>query len=246
MAEVVNVSSKDLIAVFQQAVADNWGYIWGTSGISWTKARQEALEKTTDSDRAQGRKYGSKWIGHMVADCSGLFVYAFKKFGGSMYHGSNTMYLKWCSHKGELKAGKRTDGGALKPGTAVFVWNGKTYSHVGLFTGDTVIEAKGTQAGVTTSKVTDTKWTHWGELTGVTFDGAPSEPEPEPVPAGYAEVTGKRVALREDPSTRATIIMRIDTGEKVKLEPEPDLWDYLSYKGKKGWMMKEFLKEGGQ
>ena len=38
--------------------------------------------------------------------------------------------------------------------------------------------------------------------------------------------------------------MRIDTGETVKLEPEPDEWDYVSYKGKKGWMMKKFLKEG--
>ena len=161
-----------------------------------------------------------------------------------MYHGSNTMYLKWCDNKGELKAGKRTDGATLRPGTAVFCWNGKTYSHVGLFIGgDTVIEAAGTKQGVITSKVTDTKWKNWGELTGVDYGAAP-EPAPGPE-TGYAEVTGKRVALREAPSTRAAIIMRIDTGSTVKIEPDPPKeWDYVSYNGKTGWMMRKFLKEG--
>ena len=164
------ILTQALIEKFQYALNNKWGYIWGTAGVKWTAAKQAELEKTTDSDRANGRKYGKKWIGHMVADCSGLFSWAFKQLGGTMYHGSNTMYLKWCSDKGKLDNGKRTDGKSLKPGTAVFVWNGKNYSHVGLFIGDgTVIEAKGTIFGVTTSKVSDTKWTHWGELNGVDY-----------------------------------------------------------------------------
>ena len=164
------ITTTDLIGLFQQALKENWGYIWGTAGEKWTAARQKELEKTTDSDRAQGRKYGSKWIGHTVADCSGLFSWAFRKLGGYMYHGSDTMYRKYCVDKGELKKGKRTDSGTLKPGTAVFVWNGKKYSHVGLFVGDgTVIEAMGTINGVTTSRVTAGKWTHWGELAGVDY-----------------------------------------------------------------------------
>ena len=73
---------------------------------------------------------------------------------------------------------------------------------------------------------------------------APVPPEP-PTPIGYAVVTGKKVALRKDPSKSAGIIMRIDTGETVKLEPDPPKeWDYVSYKGKTGWMMREFLNEG--
>ena len=164
------ISAETLIELFQQALKEKWGYIWGTAGVKWTAARQKELEKTADPDRAQGRKYGSKWIGHTVADCSGLFSWAFKKLGGYMYHGSDTMYRKYCVNKGELKKGKRTDNGALKPGTAVFVWNGKKYSHVGLYAGDgTVIEAMGTVSGVTTTKVTDGKWTHWGELAGVDY-----------------------------------------------------------------------------
>ena len=177
------ITTDDLIAKFQYALNQKFGYIWGTAGIKWTAEKQKELEKTTDADRAQGRKYGSKWINHIVADCSGLFTWAFKKLGGTMYHGSNTMYLKWCTDKGQLKKGVRTDGKGLKPGTAVFVWNGQTYSHVGLFIGNgKVIEAKGTQAGVTTSKVSDSKWTHWGELKGVDYSKVSPTPTPVPVP----------------------------------------------------------------
>ena len=175
------ITTEALIAKFEQALKEKWGYIWGTAGEKWTEALQKALEKTTDSDRAQGRKYGSKWIGHTVADCSGLFSWAFRKLGSTMYHGSDTMYRKWCTDHGEMKKGKRVDGRTLKPGTAVFVWNGKKYSHVGLFVGgEKVIEAMGTIQGVTTSKVTASKWTHWGELNGVTYDGVQPAPEPTP------------------------------------------------------------------
>ena len=133
------ISTQALIDLFRQALEEKWGYIWGTSGEKWTETKQRELEKTTDSDRAQGRKYGSKWIGHTVADCSGLFSWAFRKLGGTMYHGSDTMYRKWCTDKGELKKGKRTDGRTLKPGTAVFVWNGSRYSHVGLYVGENTV-----------------------------------------------------------------------------------------------------------
>ena len=171
------ISTGALIEKFREALKDDWGYIWGTAGEKWTEAKQKQIEKTTDSDRAQARKYGSKWIGHMVADCSGLFSWAFKQLGGYMYHGSHTMYLQYCTDKGELKKGKRTDGRELKPGTAVFVWNGSRYSHVGLYVGDgIVIEAMGTVNGVTTSKVGSGKWTHWGELKGVDYANAASEP----------------------------------------------------------------------
>ena len=173
------ISTEALIAKFQYALDHHWGYIWGTAGVMWTAERQKELERTTDSSRESGRKYGAKWIGHTVADCSGLFSWAFAQLGGTMYHGSNTMYLHRCTAKGQLKNGKRTDGQALLPGTAVFTYNASkaNYSHVGLYVGDGwVIEAKGTQAGVTKSKVTDSRWTNWGELKGVSYGRAAGGP----------------------------------------------------------------------
>ena len=170
------IKAEALIAKFRQALEEKWGYIWGTAGEKWTAEKQKELEKTTDANRAQGRQYGSKWIGHRVADCSGLFSWAFRQLGGSIYHGSDTMYRKYCVNKGELSKGKRTDRGTLKPGTAVFVWNGSNYSHVGLYAGNgIVIEAMSTLKGVTTTKVTAGKWTHWGEVTGVDYAGDNAE-----------------------------------------------------------------------
>lgn len=184
MANDKVISTDALIAKFRQALADGWGYIWGTSGDLWTAAKQANIEKTTDADREGSRIYGGQWIGHYVADCSGLFSWAFKQLGSYMYHGSDTMYRKYCTNKGELAKGARTDGQGLKPGTAVFVWKeskGK-YTHVGLYIGDgLVIEAAGARQGVISGKVTNKKWTHWGELKNVDYSGV--QPDPEPGPA---------------------------------------------------------------
>lgn len=233
---MADISYKDLIDKFQYALDNAFGYIWGTAGELWTAAKQKS------ATREQTVKWGSQWIGHYVADCSGLFAWAFKQLGGYMYHGSNTMWDKYCTSKGQLKNGKRTDGQEMKPGTAVFVYDKDTgkRSHVGLYIGEgIVIEAAGTKQGVITSKASNSKWVEWGELKGVNYEGGDV-----PVPEGYAIVTGKRVALRQDPSTKANIIMRVDTGSQVKVEtPPPSDWEYVSYQGKKGYMMKQFLKE---
>ena len=175
------INPLELIALFVMALNDNWGYIWGTAGVKWTQAKQDALNQTTDANRALSRQYGAKWIGHMVADCSGLFTWAFKQLGGYMYHGSNTMYDKYCTDKGKLVNGLKEDGQSLKPGTAVFTGTENKHGHVGLYIGDGwVIEAQGTKAGVVKSKLTLSKWTYWGELKGVNYSG--SQPEPQPIP----------------------------------------------------------------
>ena len=118
-------------AQFQTALRDGWGYIYGASGEIWTQARQNA------ASREQTKKYGQKWVGHRVADCSGLFAWAFRQLGGYCYHGSNTMFRRYSSASGSLSAGKQTDGEPLKPGTAVYKFNASEgYHHVGLYIGD--------------------------------------------------------------------------------------------------------------
>ena len=174
MATYKTITPQQLIEKFQYALDEKWGYIWGGAGGVWTQAKQDA---TTNEEAI---KYGQKWVGHRVADCSGLFSWAFKELGSYMYHGSNTMWNKYCNAKGELVNGKRTDGEELKPGTAVFVHktNPENRSHVGLYIGgDTVIEANCTPKGVITSKITNKKWTEWGELKYVDFG---AEPQPTP------------------------------------------------------------------
>ena len=228
------IRAEDLIAKFQYALDNKWGYIWGKSGQLWTQRDQ------ANASREMTVKYGSKWIGHIVADCSGLFRWAYKQLGSDISHGSNLIYDGHCRAKGRLSGGRRTDGQELLPGTAVFTGTDGDHGHIGLYIGGgEVIEAAGTQQGVIKSKVTASKWTYWGELKAVDYTK-----EDEPVADGYAKVTGKKVALRQEPSTRATVILRVNTGETVKIEPEPEkIWEYVEYKGKKGWMMREFLQE---
>lgn len=169
------ISRSDLIDLFRKALSEKWGYIYGKAGQLWTQEQQNA------ATREQTVKNGQKWVGRYVADCSGMFTWAFKKLGGYMYHGSNTMYKKYTTARGKLVSGKRSDGKELLPGTAVFkVQNGDDYYHVGLYVGDgVVIEAQGTSSGVVTSKITS--WHCWGELKGVDYTSA-AVPDIQPVP----------------------------------------------------------------
>jgi hypothetical protein len=209
---MAEIRTADLIAKFQYALDNKWGYILGTAGIKWTQAKQD--EDTGDTAKA----YGKKWIGHYVADCSGLFTWAFKELGGYMYHGSNTMWNKYCVAKGKLVNGKRSDGKELKPGTAVFVLkNGNDRSHVGLYIGNgKVIEASSTQTGVIMTDITNKKWAECGELKGVDYNASskdtPAEDKETPVNIGSAVVNATKVALRSAPSTNASILTRVDKG----------------------------------
>lgn len=249
MANEKVISTSALIAKFEEAYNNKWGYIYGKSHDLWNAAKQAEYNKAkaNDPDCQNSIKYGPKWYNHWVTDCSGLFHWAFAVLGGTMYHGSNTMYNSWCTAKGKLSGGKRTDGNVLKPGTAVFTGNDSRHGHVGLYIGNgTVIEAEGAQNGVVKSSVTKSKWTYWGELKGVDYGSSPApEPKPEPTPAkGYAIVTGTNLALREGPTTNAKVLTRAPTGSTVKITEVPNDWVYVTYGNKTGFMMKKFLKEG--
>ena len=262
MAEIL---AADLIAKFQYALDNKWGYILNTWHTKWTQSLQDGKvsymvkkygnswkdnSKAKNDDSYTAAMYGSRWIGQWVTDCSGLFYWAFKELGGYMYHGSNTMWDKYCISKGKLSKGKRTDGQTLKPGTAVFVLKGTSNrSHVGLYIGnDIVIEASGTQSGVITTKITNTKWCEWGELKGVIFNSnstpaSNSTPTPTPTPSNTksALVIGTRLALRSAPSTDASILTRVDKGERVQLLDDTE-WVKVKYQGKTGYMMAKYLQ----
>lgn len=264
---MATIKTADLIAKFQYALDNHWGYILNTWHTQWSQALQNSKVKYMENKYGSGWKdnksaqsdssytaalYGSKWIGHWVTDCSGLFYWAFKELGGYMYHGSNTMWNKYCTAKGKLTNGQRSDGQELKPGTAVFVLKGTSdRSHVGLYIGNgTVIEASGTQSGVITTKITNKKWAEWGELKGVNYSSAatvtptqtPTKEETTVADSNKktATVNATKVALRSSPSTSATIITRVDKGKTVTLEENSE-WVKVSYGGKTGYMMTKFL-----
>lgn len=145
------IKASDLLASIRHAYAEKWGYIWGTRGQVWTQAQQD---KAT---RDMTRKYGQKWVGKRVADCSGLIKWAYQQHGGDIYHGSNTMFNQ-CVETGPLAGVVR-----IRRGTAVFQVSGGTRGHVGIYDGGgMVIEEHGTQAGIIKSPLTT--WDEWGVL----------------------------------------------------------------------------------
>lgn len=173
------IKAEDLISKFKYAIEVKGGYIWGKSGQVWTEKDQ------ANTGNEQAIKYGSRWIGHQVWDCSGLFRWAYRQLGTDCAHGSNSIFSRYCKATGRLRSGKKyTTNEELLPGTAVFTGVEGDHGHIGLYIGGgEVIEAKGTQYGVVKSKVTDSKWTFWGELTAVEYGSeggggtVPAEPK---------------------------------------------------------------------
>lgn len=235
---------ETLISEFEYALTSNFGYIYGTSGEVWSAAKQARLKETKASDPnyTYSIKYGSKWINHNVTDCSGLFVYAFKKHGQTIYHGSNSIWSKGCTANGALARGKRIDGKELLPGTAVFKYDPdpkKRYHHIGLYIGNgEVIEAQGAKTGVIKSKVTT--WSHWGELKGIDYTN-PTKKEDVHMTMVITSANGKSVNFRHQPSADAAIIQQLPVGTIVTAGEPSGGWTPVSFNGKSGYIMSQFL-----
>lgn len=191
-------------------------------------------------------------------DCSGLFVYLFKKQGAHIYHGSNTIWREYTTaDKGPLQNSNQ-----LKPGMAVFKnrdWKesdssnrwykkdkwGNMY-HIGLVRSvkPLVIEhATSVGKKCVVEQYNLKGWTHYAALKNVNYGS--TEPD-EDVYKDMTEmvvtcVTGNIVKMRSKPSTSAEVVMRIPKGTVVEAGEQDGLWRPIEYDGKKGYMMAEFL-----
>lgn len=180
------IAAGDLINLFRQALAEKWGYIWGEAGDVWSAANQAAAE------REMTVKYGSRWVGRRVADCSGLFVWAYGQRGEKIYHGSNTIFADYTDKTGAL-AGKVE----ILPGTAVFQVKSGRRTHIGLYVGGgKVIEARGTQSGVIESDLD--WWDEWGTLKGVDYTDVKPDVVLTDMPALRKGDKGLTVAYLQD------------------------------------------------
>ena len=223
------IAASALIAKCQQALSEGWGYILGQSGAVWTQIKQDAA---TDEMTI---RYGSRWIGKRVADCSGLFYWAFKELGGSIYHGSNTIWKQYCTAQGTLRAGQE-----LRPGTALFKVNGDDRYHIGLYIGeDTVIEARGTQYGVVTSSVST--WHEWGELKGVDYSEAvPLAPSQQGKTVTIVSQGGK-VNIRRGNGTNFPCITSVKPGTVYNLvATAANGWNAVVIGSQVGWVSGDY------
>lgn len=237
----MSIPVSEVFRLCHKMLDEQWGYIWGTAGEMWTQAKQSALEakySPDDPNRGNGVKYGSKWIGRMVTDCSGAIVYIYKQFGLTIPHGSSSMvsrgYIVDCSD-------------TPKPGYAALVDptpNTPDNRHIGIVLEDgvTVFEASGTIAGCITSKVTDKKWTKFGRFKAVDYTGSESPKEVIKLNTPYtAKVTTQSGGLN---------IRKTANGAKIGLIPQNAIctvlehgseWDKVQYGTLTGYCATRYL-----
>ena len=192
-------------------------------------------------------------------DCSGLFVKAYRDQGASIYHGSNTIYRKYCSEKGKL-----TSTSQLLPGMAIFKWNANTpeklsdglgdFQHIGLVTSVNplrIVHAS-SAAGCVTTDTKLGKWAYWGWLKDVakdteTIDNPDNDEEGDEDPVAVAEFatvvaeSGTTVNMRTKAKTSAPLVERVPIGAKVELLGAVGSWTKVKFGSKIGYMMTRFL-----
>ena len=243
------VTAKQFIDMCVIPYKEGWGYIYGQWGATWTAAKQAA------ATREMTVRYGAKWIGKRVTDCSGLIRWALDMLGETIVHHARYQYTDHCTNKGKLIGGRREDGTLPLPGSAVFLQGSQAHiHHVGAYVGhDVVVEAKGTNYGVVTSHLSH--WDHWGELKVVDYTGAaelesvlPEELEQEDAQSGtvvraVACNPQSWLNVRALPESGAAKLFQIPKGATVEVldAGEPEWWQ-VRYGGRVGWCYAEYLR----
>lgn len=207
------ITGKQYAAEVEKAYKEKGGYIWGTAGKKWTECDQSYLERKYNNDPvkysnlAQSARYGKKWIGRTVWDCSGLTSWAGKKFGLKFYHGSNSSWNKDCAKKGKITKGMK-----LPIGAWVYTGDDSSKPHIGTVTEDGVVtEAQGSYSGVVKTLVSNKKWKYWGLGKGIAFDFIPGETAPT-----TTKTSTKKPATKTEVKKHSTL-RRGARGEEVKL-----------------------------
>lgn len=144
---------EKLIQDFEEAAAAGWPYVSPGQTV-WSKLS-------------------------LGVDCSGLFVAAFGRHGGSIYHGSNTMARKYTRELHELR------GGELFAGAVVYKHYGHggepdkykadgmgDFGHVGLIVSTKPLQIihASSAAGKVTMDTGIRNWQYIGRLVGVDYD----------------------------------------------------------------------------
>ena len=236
------LTPEQIIEDAKYALANNWGYIWGKAGELWTQAKQDAVNNDPNG-REQTKKYGQQWVGHYVADCSGLISWIFHKHGLYIAHGSNSQYTKYCTEKGPI-----TNDISLKPGALVFKYSTaytNPYYHVGVYIGNNkVIEAQGTYKGVIQSTLFG--WTHYGYPKGVDYGDISSGSERSDLSVGDKVIVDVpndgTVNIRKKATTSSDKLGTLPEGTEVEITEIVDSnWCKVKYTGE-GYIMSKFLR----
>lgn len=232
------IKASTLVRDFQTMYRERWRYEWGK--------------------HEQG-----------CVDCSGAFTYAFEKHGANCPNGSN--YIARYRIQGRLlpvseaKPGmaafkKRAPGDSgynlpekYKPGGKQYNGDLNDYYHIGLVDEDPgyVLNAKGTDYGFCRDPIGGKrKWDCVAYLKGVEYPDDHGKGEEQmgteakvALPSG---AKGDTVNLRTKPSTSGGIITKVPVGATVEVVDDIGQWCRITYNGKTGYMMSNYIEYAGQ
>lgn len=234
------VKVSKLLEVFQQMYREHWSYVWGSAA-------------------------------HGCVDCSGAFVYAMKLYGISFPHGSNAIarnrirgnMLPLSAAKPGMIAFKvrnSNDSGydlpeKYKQGGSSYTGDLADYYHVGLVDADTkyVLNAKGTSYGFCRDSLTAKNgWDFVALLKDVEYgtdsgDTGKGDSDMEYIHATVClpmGASGNTVNMRESASKSAKVVMQVPVGTKVLVNQDLGQWCQVTYNGKTGYMMSDYLEYG--
>lgn len=174
-------------------------------------------------------------------DCAGLvkspFVYP--KYNAADDLGATGIYGK-CTVKGLIAAPKQ-----LKPGYLLFKGNDKTKTHVGVWDGSKIIEAKGHAYGVITSDLNNT-WKYYAEYYNVDY-AEDIRPEPDPSVECHHDMTVitqyDDLMLRSGPGKCYPVIARMPKGSHVIWSGiKEGNWLKVTYQHYTGWAHTDYLR----
>ena len=191
-----------------------------------------------------------KQYGKRVYDCAGLIKAALwtdsldgsPKYNAKQDCGATGIYNR-AKKKGSIKSFDKKSGRVVFKGTA------QTKTHIGVYDGGYVYEAKGHKYGVVKTKFKATEWTYWAQCSFFKEDPEPTpspSPAPEPTPTSEKYVVNTKndpLNLRAEPNTKSKVLAKIPKGTIIEVDQIENGWGHTTYNGKPGFCSMSYLKK---
>ena len=150
-------TNEGLVEHCKTALAEGWGYVYGTWGNRLTEAglRQKLIQYPNEVGRHEAH-IRANYLGERTVDCGGLIKSYLWWAGSNPFYQASTdasvdMMLEQSTQRGQI--------GSLPETPGAIVWY---KGHAGVYIGASqVIEARGTVYGVVQTSTADRPWTHW-------------------------------------------------------------------------------------
>ncbi len=212
-----------------------------------------------DFESMMGWKYVMGSAEKGCVDCSGAFVYSFRKHGASIYHGSNRIartevveLLPMNRAQEGMAAFKLREPGnaryslpsAYKTGGKHFNGDLNDYYHIGLVGRDgQILNAQSSRTGFVKSKAST--WHCCGYLKQVNYGQEGLPMEEALYQTTVTAPSGSTVNLRRASNKSADVIEKVSIGTTVDVLEEGSEWCKIRTTTNTGFMMARFLAGNG-